>query len=144
MGTSFTSFRNQEFWTSDGLLEVWLYLLVREIDKYPDPNSWLMNLRDHWLFEATHGGSGIVYPRLDDYLREDKQVALVATFSQQALEWLEEQGATLSKEMLNEWDLGGDSYFTKDVETELFAKVGQTFVQLLHGALKTDPSSTIV
>ena len=55
MGTSFTSYRGKGFWARDGQVEVWLYLLVQEIDRLDPPPDWLLEVRHDWHVNATLG-----------------------------------------------------------------------------------------
>jgi len=55
MGKSFTKFRGYGFWARDSSLEVWLYLLAREVGKVTDQSDWLGSARQDWHLKATGG-----------------------------------------------------------------------------------------
>jgi len=146
MGSSFIDFKDYGFWGSDGRIEVWLYLLVQEVDKLESIPDWLEEARDHWLLLATVGFGGCIHPQLDDYHVGQDRINLVVTLSERVLKWLNEQGEHLSQEYLNSFGLPhtGAWGYAGDVEVEIFAQVGRKFVALLRGELKTDASTSPV
>jgi hypothetical protein len=51
----------------------------------------------------------------------------------------------LSMALLESLGTGGEgSYFTRDVDTDVFVRVGEAFVLLLHGQLRTDAQTSPV
>ena len=142
MGSSFIDFKDYGFWARDAGIEVWLYLLVQEIDKLESIPDWLKETRDHWYTQATVGFVGWVHPQLDDYLVSQDRINLAVTLSERVLKWLNEQGEYLSPSYLNSLGVGGAGVqWAADVEVEIFARVGRKFVELLRGELKTDAST---
>ena len=134
MGSSYTEFQGNGFWCSDPALEVWLYLLVQEIDKCGELPRWLAEAREHWYLCATVGFTGCISAALDDHLTDQPRVEAALGLAQTTLAWLEIQGPFLRREALNAMGTGGrGSYFTRDAETKIFLTVGQAFVQLLRG-----------
>lgn len=147
MGSSFIDFKDYGFWARDGAIEVWLYLLVQEIDKLESVPDWLKEARNHWHEQATVGFVGWIHPQLDDYLVSQDRINLVIQLSQRVLTWLSEQGEYLSQEYLNSLGLphaGAWGTGVADVEAEVFARIGRKFIELLKGALKTDASTSPV
>jgi hypothetical protein len=145
MGTSFIDFKGYGFWTRDAGLELWLYLLVQEINSLTSPPDWLKEAQDHWLTQATVGFIGWIHPQLDDFLVSQDRTDLIITLSERALKWLNEQGEYLSRTYLNTLGLGGKrSSWTADVEVEVFAQIGRKFIELLKGDVNTDASTSPV
>ncbi len=54
MGTSFVNFEKHGLWVNDGALEIWLLLLLHEIDSMPQAPDWLKSLRNQWYIVAAH------------------------------------------------------------------------------------------
>jgi len=145
MGSSFIDFKNYGFWARDAGIEVWLYLLVQEIDRLESIPDWLKETRDHWHTQATVGFSGWIHPQLDDYLISQDRINLAVTLSERVLKWLNEQGEYLSQGYLNSLGVGGTgSQWVADVEVEMFARVGRKLIELLRSELKTDASTSPV
>ena len=146
MGSSFIDFKDYGFWARDAGIEVWLYLLVQEIDKLESIPDWLKEARDHWFLQATVGFVGWIHPQLDEYLVSEDRVNLLIMLSERVLKRLNEQGAYLSAAYLNSLGVGGNGYhqWTAAVEVEIFARVGRKFIELLRGELKTDASTSPV
>lgn len=147
MGSSFIDFRDYGFWAWDGAVEVWLYLLVQEIDKLESIPDWLKEARDHWLLQATVGFVGWIHPQLDNYLVSQDRINLVVTLSEHVLKWLSDQGEYVAQKYLNSLGLphaGAWGTGAADVEAEIFARIGRKFIELLRGELKTDASTSPV
>src|SRR5260370_1314764 len=145
MGSSFTEFRGYGFWARDSSLEVWLYLLVREVGKMTDPPDWLRLAREDWHLKATVGFLGWICANLDEHITSTDRDEATVRLSNDALAWLHQQGPLMSAELLNSFQCGGEgAYFTRDVETDNFIRVGEAFVQLLEGKLKTDAATSPV
>ncbi len=143
MGTSFTAFQGRGFWASDSSLEVWLYLLASEINSMLDVPDWLAQAQDEWLMMAQVGLVGSIHADLDGLLTTPQKKEQVIKLAQQTITSLEAHGPLLSQERLNAMNTGGSgSYFTRDVETDLFLQIGKAFVSLLKGELSTDSSTS--
>lgn len=139
MGTSFTDFQGYGFWSGDPALEVWLELLAREVDRSTDAPDWLRDAGRYWREVASIGLIGCISAELDERLTDPARVRIVVDVAEQALAWLRAQGPILSVALLESLGTGGEgSYFTRDVDTDLFVRVGEAFVRLLDGELRTD------
>ena len=143
MGTSFTGFGGHGFWSKDDTIAVWLYLLAQRAKELENPPEWLVAAREDWHTSATLGVTGCVSAYLDRYLISPERVALTLVVGERALAWLREQGPLLSPELLNSFGAGGEgSYFTKDLPTDVFCRVGDAFVKLLRGEIAWDESTS--
>lgn len=145
MGSSFTKYRGHGFWSRDGGLQVWLRFLTDEIDLLQDVPDWLKKTRDHWDVQATYGFGGCMAARLDDFLTEQPRVEIIERLAQSALVRMRAHGAVLSRDFLNSLRFDPDSgVFTGDADTEIFAVIGERFLELLAGKLETDASTSPV
>ena len=145
MGSSFIDFKDYGFWARDTHIELWLYLLVQEIDKLGARPDWLIEAREHWHEQATVGFVGWVHPQLDDYLTSRERVDLVIGLSARVLNLLNEKGEYLSGEYLNARGIGGGGYQpTTNWEMENFVGVGRKFIELLKGELRATASTSPV
>jgi hypothetical protein len=144
MGSSFIDFKDYGFWSRDIGIEVWLYLLVREINTLEDRPDWLEEAREHWLLQAKVGFGSCISPDLDYYLVSQDRIDLVVMLSERALKWLHEQGEHLSYEYLKSLGIGSLSVGAVDIEVEVFDNIGRKFIELLIGELKTTDSTSSV
>jgi hypothetical protein len=144
MGSSFIDFKDYGFWARDDGIEVWLSLIVREIDQLESIPDWLKKARDHWYTQATVGFGGWIHPQLDDYLVRQDRINFVIMLSERVLKWLNEQGEYLSQEYLLSLGTSRKSWWANEIKVEMFAQVGRKFIELLRGELKTDASTSPV
>jgi hypothetical protein len=145
MGSSFIDFKGYGFWARDTHIDLWLYLLVREIDKLESRADWLEAAREHWLEQATVSFVGLVQPQLDEYLTSQERVDLVIHLSERVLNLLYEKGGHVSGEYLNARGIGGGGYRPATTwEMENFVGVGRKFVELLKGEVRTSASTSPV
>ena len=142
MGSSFIDFKESGFWARDTHIDLWLYLLVQEIDELEAIPDWLREARDHWHEQATLALVGCIHPQLDDYLLSQDRINLLIRLSERVLKRLDESGDYLSGEYLNSLRIGGGGYQpTTNFEIENFTGVGRKFMELLRGELRTDTST---
>ena len=143
MGSSFVEFHNKGFWTRDAKIEVWLHLLVCEIDSISHPPLWLLQLRDHWHDQSTVGFVGCISASLDQHVTTNEHLNVVLCLSERALNRLDTYGKLISRDDLNDMKTGGEgSFFVSAVCTEEFKRVGRAFVSLLRGELNTDAATS--
>lgn len=145
MGTSFAGFREHGFWAPDGSLEVWFFLLAREVRKLEAPEHWLIAAAQDWHDKATSGVIGWISENLDAQICTPDRITAIVELSERVLAWLKSQGEVLPVALLNSFGLGGPgACFTKDVPTQLFLRVGETFIRLLKGELDWDAGTSPV
>ena len=138
MGSSSTDFRDARFWTGDSGLQVWLFLLARELERLPARPDWLDEAIAHWRTQATAAGIGCVNADLDRFCSSPDRIDLVVAGGNRVLEWLRGQGPCLSKELLNSFKLWS-TRFTKDADVDRFIRVGTAFVDILMGRIAPPP-----
>jgi hypothetical protein len=136
MGSSLVKFRGKAFWVSDGLLEVWLYLLAREIDILPDKPARFSELKEKWHHEATKGGVGWVSPNLDEWLTNEQCIQDLLTLCEVGLRRLDQYEDVIPKIEADKMGPEG-SFFWNDPPTEPFKKLGLHFMKLLRGEVDT-------
>lgn len=72
VGLRWLELRGRGFWCRDGLLEVWLAMLVDEIDARSatpnEANAWMAALREDWHAQATTVFDGVMTSSLDAHL----------------------------------------------------------------------------
>ena len=136
MGSTYVDFRGQGFEADDSALEVWLALLVREIDKMDQTPAWLRDIRDEWHLQATAGFGFGVMPGLDRFITDDERRDVILNLSATAILRLERYGAVIPQAELNALRTGGEgATFTRDVPAETFLRTGRYFIKLLQGTL---------
>jgi hypothetical protein len=141
MSSSFIDYKDYGFWARDTHIDLWLYLLVQEIDKLEPTPEWLKVARDHWHEQCTLALGGCIQLRLGDYLLSQDRANLVIQLSERVLKMLNETGNYLSGEYLNSCGIGGGGYQpTTNWEIEIFVGVGHKFIELLKHALPRCPA----
>jgi hypothetical protein len=145
MGTSFTEFQGYGFWANDACLEVWLHLLAREVDQSVGAPDWLHDTGRYWQDVARIGFVGCISAELDGRVTGPDRTRLVVDVAERTLAQLRTHGPVLSAALLNSLGTGGEgSHFTRDVETDAFVRVGEAFIRLLQGELRTDATTSPV
>ena len=139
MGHSITDFRGQAFGTSDFKLDVWLKLLATMIGRGEAPPDWLAQARDHWA-AAGDWCVGCIDAKLDQFLIDQGRIDVVAELSERSLRFLEIQGPVLTCEFLNEL-CTADPGFTRDLDVEIFSRVGRAFIGLMREQFESGATS---
>lgn len=136
MGSTSIRFRGQAFEASDDTLEVWLALLVREINKLDNIPAWLREVRDEWELQSTAGFGFGVMPGLDRFITDDEQRDVILGLSRQALKKLEGYDQVIPHEALNALKTGGEAApYTQDVPVWRFLRPARYFAKLIEGSL---------
>lgn len=139
MGSTFVRFHGQGFEASDTALEVWLSLLVQEIDRLDNPSTWLQEIRDEWHLQSTAGFGFGVMPGLDHFITNDEKRDIILDLCVKALARLERYGNVISQTELNSLGTGGEgAVFTEDVPAEMFVRTAHYFIKLLQSRLGPD------
>jgi len=129
-GTRWTEFRGQGFWSRDGLLQLWLALLVDEIDRR-GTTGWLRAMRDDWLSQARISFEGLMSSQLDEHIdsepRRQEAVALCRDVQQRLSR--SELDATIG---LHARQIGGQRWQHEGTVAGL-GRVAGSFVWLLDG-----------
>jgi hypothetical protein len=139
MGSSFTSFRGQGFWSREGPLETWLCLVVLQLRHRScvDVKAF-SDLRETWMDAATAGCQGFVgnAAALDRLLEDEELLKTAIEASEDTLQALRKLGPTLDRRYLNL--LGGAGGYVRDPEAWRILQVGEHFLRLLRGELTWD------
>lgn len=136
MGHSFTNFRGNGFDAKDYKLEVWLRLLVGEVDRMPEPPLWLVEARVFWQHQSEIAINGLISVGLDKFLLNEERVSVLRKLVQQAFSFLFEFGDYVPAKFLNNLcGFEGHREFGKDMETELFLRYGRALLKLLDGKM---------
>lgn len=143
MPKSFVEHQEKGFWVKDGRLEIWLYLLVQEINKLHEVPLWLAQLRENWEFQTTGTCRGFMTASLDEFAVDDQRRRMLLELSERALRRLDEYGECITVEQLRATKVGGGTYMG-DLPVEDFKRVGRAFIKLLRGELDTDVSTSPV
>lgn len=139
MGSTFVEFRGRGFEANDAQIEIWLLLLVDEIVKLTNPPDWLKEVRQEWYLQGTAGFGFGVMPGLDDVVTNAERRDVILDLSAKVMKRLRDYGPVIRKDELNSIQRSDESnYFTDDVDTALFEKMGYYFVKLLREELNPD------
>ncbi len=139
MGSSFIEYRGAGFWSRNYSLEMWMYLLAQEARQLEDAPEWLLAAADDWHRQATLNMMGCVSPDLDEHATSPERVAVLLRLAGRALVTLQKRGTVSPVDWLNSLGLGGpDVRFDRDLPTEVFTRVAETFIRLLRGEITWD------
>lgn len=139
MGSTYVDFQGQGFEASDATLEVWLMLLVDEIDRLESPPEWLKEVRLEWYTQGTEGFGFGVMPGLDQFVTSPESRNVILDLSDKAMRRLRDLGPVIAADQLNAIMRGGKgTVFTGPVPSDVFEKVGTYFIKLLRGELSRE------
>jgi hypothetical protein len=139
MGSTYVDFHGQGFEASDATLEVWLLLLVDEIDRLENPPPWLKEIREEWYIQGTAGFGFGVMPGLDQFVTGPECRETIIDLSVRAMRRLRALGPMIPVDQLNAIMRGGKgTVFTEPVPSAVFEKVGDYFIKLLRGELSPE------
>jgi hypothetical protein len=146
MGSSFTEFAGFGFWSRDSQIEVWLCLLVRQIDTERDPADWKLEVRQDFVIRATAGMNGCISPDLDRLINTSERRQWLISLSRDALRELEKFGDKVPTDWLQalfrmNGSEGEPVIFFQPVEASYFQDCGNKWISLLEGTptVKSDP-----
>ena len=92
-GVRWTEFRGRGFWSRDGLLEVWLAVLVDELDRRVDGAPWMKSMRDAWLASANVSFNGLVSTELDAHIDSEAKREVAIALCRDVRRRLDKEGA---------------------------------------------------
>jgi hypothetical protein len=132
MGNSYVSFRDRHFRSRDSLLELWFRLLALNLpeDQYKR-ETWVHELRDEWLFQASGMWNGVISPQLDEYCTTSDRIDLVLRASDRLMIRLRACGTSIG---CHELGLLGLGCFDADYPISYFEQMQERFRALLTGA----------
>ncbi|SRR5258708_16103354 len=140
MGSSLVKYRDMGIWAHDSTIQVWLHMLLQEIDAELDQPEWTQYLRQNWFYQATGAGVGCVTVGLDQYATSADRVSWLLHLSEKALIRLASYGDVISKDVLNAFPHAEGDYWINDCKTDEFIQLGRKFIKLLRGELTVDPN----
>ena len=131
MGNSYVSFQDRNFRSRDTLLELWLRLLALNLpDEQYKKESWIHDLRDEWLYQASGMWNGVISPQLDEFCTTQERIDVVLASSDRTIERLKECGETIGARELGLLGLGR---FDTDYPIYYFEQMHERFQALLTG-----------
>lgn len=138
MGSSFTEYDGHGFWARDEQVELWLALMVRQIDTRAIRTPAQKRIRDDFIVQATGGFLGFVSPGLDDHVTEATRDWMIEN-SRLALETLKAQGDVLQVPWVNDLFLCEGSLLTEpfwngpSAAAARYRDYGRKWIALLTG-----------
>ena len=140
MGSSFTEFDGYGFWERDDALEVWLCVVVKQMDEESRLADWKREIRDDFLLKGTAGFNGCIYVNLKGLVTTAERRRWTLSKCEKALADLEAQGKKVKGAWINSlFSAEGSSGmpFIYDDEREAFTDwyipVGKRMIDLLRG-----------
>lgn len=138
VSTSWTEYRGQGFWCRDGMVEVWLALLVDELDEQMRHGGarhprWLRGLREQWLEQVSVIYRGLVSSSLDDHVsnegRRQELLGLIRPLRERLA-----SGAVTPAPGSVARAVGG-AVFERDRAVDQILRIADSFLWLLDGSL---------
>jgi hypothetical protein len=147
MGSSFVKSNVHGFWICDGLLEIWLLSLSREIDSIAEPSAYLIEARQYWYLQATMGCVGCISPNIDDFITSEERRYELIQISEQAITHLSASNTDRDLK-IEQWVGYGLRDTTLNTFLSSLSAVGQTnliktgrqFIKLLRGQVTSGVS----
>jgi hypothetical protein len=102
VGTTSTRFRGATLLARDFQVELWLHLLVCEVDRLTSTPDWLSEARDYWDETAFWSGNGLYDPNLEWFLTEPSRVSLTLKLVRRVMAKLRCFGEVVPHGFLNE------------------------------------------
>ncbi|MBD5779856.1 hypothetical protein IEN85_10180 [Pelagicoccus sp. NFK12] len=143
MGTTFVSIDSENgFWMKDGILELWLRFLSLHLeDPSNEEEERIINpIRNQWLLASRGYFSGCVPLSLKEDVSTEEGRRLVLEAIHSALDALKKAPKELNKDVLNLLGISGE--FVRDFETSRLIEVGDSFIALIEGRIKTKVNDT--
>ncbi len=142
VSTSWTEYRGQGFWCRDGMAEVWLALMVDELDERARQDTtwedrWARQLRHQWYEQVTVIYRGLVASSLDDHLTiEPRRRAIVSLMRELRDRIASGDGLPSPRSVAR---MVGGAVFERDRGTEQILRVADSFLWLLDGSPMARP-----
>lgn len=134
MGRSTVEFRGRRIEYEDATMEVWLRLVVAELEQTESP-TWLIEVARAWDEIATMGAGFGVIPDLDGYLTTAERRDVIVRACEVARVTLDRMGDPLEAEALNRLEAGPrDAWFTRATSAAPLVELAHAFVALLRAA----------
>jgi hypothetical protein len=135
MGSSFTKFRANGFWSRDPILEIWLRSVALHLGAQADQlDNWAHSFRDELLYASSGRCNGFVSASLDEFLIDESRVQMVVEASDRAIKRLRAVGPTLPAAFLSAL---GTGIFDVDLPLTRFEFIHDTFNALLLAKLES-------
>lgn len=140
MGTSFSEYKNYGFWSNDGLLEIVLFLIHRELKNLSSQEKFLLDIIEKLHIASTAGFVGCIPNHIDKFDTPEKlnylRQALLKVIAGLKTE------TYLTVDSLNESQVGGGGQWQM-VPMKGALGTAELMLKLIDGELKTDASSKI-
>lgn len=101
MGSTYIEYKGKGFEADDFAIEVWLMLIVQEIDKLDPAPAWLAEMREEWNLQATAGFGYGVMAELDHFATDAKRCNMILDLCRRAEKVLRGFGDPISEDVLN-------------------------------------------
>ena len=138
MGTSYADYRQLGFWARDDTVELWLWLLVQEVDASLAPSPWLRQAREHWYLHATAGFLGWVSASFDEYLAGDSnREAEFLVVLDRLSDRLDSYGRVIPTSVTDLVSMASGTQLN-DVETDLMQEFTRAVAGLVRGEVAWD------
>ena len=142
VGSSYTDFKGKGFWARDGQVEVWLYLLVEEINCIKAPSAWLKKLQEECHIQATVGFNGCITAGLDEAIDTEEKRNYILELCQSALDKLRNQGPNLTVKAEYSYGADGPDIICNGADYRIHESYAVEFINLLNGKVTTNASTS--
>lgn len=132
MGECYVKFGNSGFWTTDPELEIWLYLMVTEIEEISPKPTWLSDAKDYWLRTLKSGFLGSMKVALDDIADSPTKRNQILEIAIRARERLLSYGDCIPASFLQAGGVGGGNrVYIDPIPIAWLFNVADQFIELL-------------
>lgn len=131
---SFTVFRGKSIYSKSYMIEIWLFLLVQEMNRFTKWPFCLSSARNHWCNNVNYHDTGCIDPELDRHICNEEQLKLILSLCENIQLKLGTFGEKIPKEFLN--SLNVYKHYNKiifDNDAEIYLRYGRALIRLLKG-----------
>jgi hypothetical protein len=141
MGTSLIKYDGMGIWTHDGTIQIWLALMIQEIDAESKMSEWTQLLREEWCYSATCAGMGCANINFNKYALTTNRLNWLINLCEKALLRLTSFGEWIPKDVLNTLVRpDGLGLYTDDMPVNAVRSLGNNIIKLLSSSLTLDPN----
>lgn len=125
----------------DSILELWLRLLALHVEEPVDEGFLARKIRDNWLLASRGYFGGHIPDGLEEAVSTPEGRAIVVTAIESLMKALAKGPEVLDYGTLNLLGFEGGE-FIGDIEPERLIEVGNAFMALIAGRIRSDAGST--
>jgi hypothetical protein len=131
MSTTLVCYYDVCFNASETLIALWMHYMAEEIDKLPEPEPWLVQLRE-WYRDEVSLGSCLMHTDLHKYLTEDRRREIFLSLMAGVARRMTACGQNIPREELERVNIGGVLWSKRGADPSNVLKLNRSVEKILH------------